>query len=366
QKLTYIAPITVDGESMAVMPEEVLEEGAKEWENALVGYFMGKKIPFRSLQTVLNKKWSEAGKFSIHTAENGIFVFKCESLEVRNWILDNGPWDVWGVHMALRLWERDMPPICSGFTKIPVWVKLLNIPMEYWTPLGLSHLASVLGTPLHMDPATEAKQMISFARLCVEMCADRAFPEVIKVKRSSGAVVEVRVEYSWKPPVCERCKVFDHSTRACPIRPMSPLVAPVAKAPVAKVPHTEEGWVEVKGKGKEKMNVVLAPQAPTLKPAIKNPGLLNPPRNLEAPKTPDKGKSAAEESLGTATPGGNPLALRIKNIEGQLQMEPISKGDPNLKRTVEIRQSGNSSSNSKKKKKKSLPTGQSRNPRSSQ
>ncbi|GAV60213.1 DUF4283 domain-containing protein, partial [Cephalotus follicularis] len=209
-------PTTVDGESMAVMPEEVLEEGAKEWENALVGYFVGKKIPFRSLHAVLNKKWSEAGKFTIHTAENGIFVFKCESLEVRNWILDNGPWDVWGVHLALRLWERDMPPICSGFTKIPVWVKLLNIPMEYWTPWGLSHLASVLGTPLHMDPATEAKQMISFARLCVEMCADRTFPEVIKVKRSSGVVVEVRVEYNWKPPVCERCKVFDHSTRGCP------------------------------------------------------------------------------------------------------------------------------------------------------
>ncbi|GAV92591.1 DUF4283 domain-containing protein [Cephalotus follicularis] len=131
QKLTYIAPTTVDGESMAVMPEEVLEEGAKEWENALVGYFVGKKIPFRSLHAVLNKKWSEAGKFTIHTAENGIFVFKCESLEVRNWILDNGPWDVWGVHLALRMWERDMPPICSGFTKIPVWVKLLNIPMEY-------------------------------------------------------------------------------------------------------------------------------------------------------------------------------------------------------------------------------------------
>ncbi|GAV92308.1 DUF4283 domain-containing protein [Cephalotus follicularis] len=169
QKLTYIAPAIVDGESMAELPEEVLEEGAKEWEHALVGFFVGKKIPFRSLQSVLNKKWSVAGKFSIHTTDNGISVFKCETVEVRNWILDNGPWDVWGVHLALRLWERDLPPISSGFTKIPVWVKLMNIPMEYWTVRGLSHLASVLGTPLHMDPATASKQMISFTRICVEM-----------------------------------------------------------------------------------------------------------------------------------------------------------------------------------------------------
>ncbi|GAV71326.1 DUF4283 domain-containing protein [Cephalotus follicularis] len=103
QKLSFIAPVVVNGESMAELPEEVLIEGAKEWEHALVGFFVGKKIPFRSLQSVLNKKWSATGKFSIHTAENGIFIFKCESELVRNWILDNGPWDVWGVHLALRL-----------------------------------------------------------------------------------------------------------------------------------------------------------------------------------------------------------------------------------------------------------------------
>ncbi|GAV69034.1 DUF4283 domain-containing protein, partial [Cephalotus follicularis] len=172
QKLMYIAPVVVNGESMAEFPEEVLIEGAKECEHALVGFFVGKKILFRSLQSVLHKKWSAAGKFSIHTAENGIFIFKCESELVRNWNLDNGPWDVWGVHLALRLWERDLPPIRSGFTKISIWVRLMNIPMEYWTLRGLSHLANVLGTPLHMDPATEAKQMISFARICVEMTTD--------------------------------------------------------------------------------------------------------------------------------------------------------------------------------------------------
>ncbi|GAV61624.1 DUF4283 domain-containing protein, partial [Cephalotus follicularis] len=117
--------------------------------------------------------------------------------------------------LALRLWERVLPPIRSGFTKIPVWVRLMNIPMEYLTPRGHSHLASVLGNPLHMDPATEAKQMISFARICVEMTADKAFPDVIKTKRLSGEIGEVKVEYCWKPPVCERCKVFNHNSKAC-------------------------------------------------------------------------------------------------------------------------------------------------------
>ncbi|GAV70483.1 DUF4283 domain-containing protein, partial [Cephalotus follicularis] len=245
QKLSYIAPVVCNGEIVAEMPDEILAEGAKDWEHALVGFFVGKKIPFRSLQAILNKKWSSADKFSIHTAENGIFVFKYESAAIRDWILDNSPWDVWGVHLALRLWERDPSLINSGFTKISVWVKLMNIPMEYWTTQGLSLLASVLGSPLHMDPATEVKHMIRFARVCVEMKADKVFPDVIKVWRMNGDIGEVKIEYSWKPPVCEQCKVFDHSTRACPMKPPS-----TREVPVSKVAPDPDGWVAVKGKGK--------------------------------------------------------------------------------------------------------------------
>ncbi|GAV92664.1 DUF4283 domain-containing protein [Cephalotus follicularis] len=336
---------------MAEMPEEILVEGAKEWEHALVGFFVGKKIPFRSLFSVLHKKWSAAGKFSIHTAENGIYVFKCESAATREWILNNGPWDVWGVHLALRLWERDMPPICSGFTKVPVWVKLMNIPMEYWTVQGLSRLASVLGTPLHMVPATEGKQLISFARICVEMKADQQFPDVIKTRRSDGTLVEVKVEYSWKPPVCDRCKVFDHSTKGCPHKQVINV-----EAQGKRIALDPEGWVEVKGKGKEKLAVEEAPKAPYLKPALKNQGAHIPPRNLEIPKTPDKGKGASVDS-DSATPEVSQFALKIKNIEGQLQMDPI-RNDPKSNKAEGSHQ--NASGSSRKKKKKGLPTGKSR------
>ncbi|GAV92700.1 DUF4283 domain-containing protein [Cephalotus follicularis] len=338
------------------MPEEILAEGAKEWENALVGFFVGKKIPFRSLNAVLIKKWSSVGKFSIHTADNGIFIFKYESEAARDWILNNGPWDVWGVHLALRLWERDLPPISSGFTKVPVWVNLMNIPMEYWTVQGLSRIASVLGTPLHMDPSTEGKQMISFARICVEMKADKEFPGLIKTRRTNGAFAEVKVEYSWRPPVCDRCKVFDHSSRVCPLKPG--LRAEVQGERAAPDP---EGWVEVKGKGKEKMPAEEVSRAPYLKPALKNQGSYIPPRNVETPNTPDKGKAVCADS-DTTTPEVSQFALKIKNIEGQLKMDPIRIESKTSKDEVNQLIGSSSSSSRKRKKKRSLPTGKSRTP----
>ncbi|GAV83478.1 hypothetical protein CFOL_v3_26925, partial [Cephalotus follicularis] len=93
-KLSYIKPVVVNGESVAVVPEEVLDAGAKDWEFALVGICVGKKVPFKALLSVLSKKWVKAGIFSIHMAENDIYVFKGASREVWDWILDNGPWDV--------------------------------------------------------------------------------------------------------------------------------------------------------------------------------------------------------------------------------------------------------------------------------
>ncbi|GAV72222.1 DUF4283 domain-containing protein [Cephalotus follicularis] len=200
-------------------------------------------------------------------AKNGIYVFKCASWEVRSWILDNGPWDVCGAHLALRLWERNTPPRQCSFTKFPVWVKLMNIPLEFWTPSGLSHLASVLGKPMHMDSATGSRQIINFARVCVEIEASNKFLGYIRARRSNGVVVDVKVEYSWKSVVCDYCKVFDHSTRVCHIqaykdqvsssarekaKDVSASTREKAKDVIVGVGETKR-WVTRRSKGQEKL-----------------------------------------------------------------------------------------------------------------
>ncbi|GAV63044.1 DUF4283 domain-containing protein [Cephalotus follicularis] len=173
---------------------------------------------------------------------------------VRDWILDNGPCDVWGIHLALRLWEREMPLMQCSFTKVPVWVKLMNISMEYWTPEHLSRLASVFGNPLQMGAATESKQKINFARLCVEIPAASKSPIIIRSKRNNGNFLDVKVEYCWKPVVCEHCKVFYHNTWLCPVTTkMARSQAPVKGTAPATEVNAPNVWVKVGNIGKEIM-----------------------------------------------------------------------------------------------------------------
>ncbi|GAV69363.1 DUF4283 domain-containing protein, partial [Cephalotus follicularis] len=325
-------------EVMAELPEEVLEEGAKEWVHSLVGFFVGERIPFRSLQAVLNKKWCATSKFSIHTTDNDIFIFKCDSSAVRDWILENGPWDVWGVHLDLRLWERGLPPIRSGFTKISMWVKFMNILMEYWTSQGLSHLASVLGSPIHTDPATEEKTRICFARICVEMYGDKPFPKVIKAKRMNGTIMEIKVDYSWKPPVCERCKVFDHSTRGFPIKPSS---TPVA----TKGALDAEGWVEVNRRGKEKM----VPERELM--LVNDPSLVAISMSGQIPCR----KPGCDEPQGNLDPDEKiPYNELPENIEGHIHVDEMGRRN-------KVNNQADGSSSRSMKKKKGPPTAKSRN-----
>ncbi|KAJ0010334.1 hypothetical protein Pint_33495 [Pistacia integerrima] len=72
---------------------------------------------------------------------------------------------------------------------IPMWIELYDVPLEYWSWEGLSYLASVVGKPLGMDRLIEETCRhgighIAFARVLVEVEADRKLPKEILVELS--------------------------------------------------------------------------------------------------------------------------------------------------------------------------------------
>lgn len=67
------------------------------------------------------------------------------------------------------------------FYSIPVWVKLSHIPLELWTPRGLSVIASGLGTSLCLDKAIEDQSRLSYAWVRIEIRAYSTFPTSINI-----------------------------------------------------------------------------------------------------------------------------------------------------------------------------------------
>ncbi|GAV92471.1 DUF4283 domain-containing protein/zf-CCHC_4 domain-containing protein, partial [Cephalotus follicularis] len=197
-------------------PPEVAIKGAKDWEFTIVASLVGKKLPGKSVKEILSRKWGQVGRFTIHMVDAGVFMVKFENVQARDWVLNNGPWDVWGYHLAIRPWSKGMSLALSECRSMPVWVKLTGVPVHFWNKLGLSYIASVLGKPLHMDPNTTNRHALMFARVCIEMNATSPFPESVTLELEDGSTTSIGVEYPWRPAACTLCKVFDHSNRNCP------------------------------------------------------------------------------------------------------------------------------------------------------
>ncbi|GAV90764.1 DUF4283 domain-containing protein/zf-CCHC_4 domain-containing protein, partial [Cephalotus follicularis] len=214
--LEFFEPLLVDGVPWAKPPPEVAVKVAQEWENSLVAFLIGKKLSGKYVKGVLERKWSQVGQFSFHVVGNGVFMVKFVNGHARDWVLDNGPWDFWGYHLAMRKWSKDMSLALEDCKSIPIWVKLSRVPIQYWTKLGLSYIASVLGKPLHLDANTTNRYALSFAHVCIDMEASSSVPDSIVLELDDGITTIIGVEYPWRPASCTLCKVFDHSNRTCP------------------------------------------------------------------------------------------------------------------------------------------------------
>ena len=66
--------------------------------------------------------------------------------------------------------------------------------MELFTQKGISYIASALGNPLYMDRITANQQRLAYAKVCVEVAADKEILRSIRVKLRNGTYATIHVE----------------------------------------------------------------------------------------------------------------------------------------------------------------------------
>ncbi|KAL0405914.1 UNVERIFIED_CONTAM: hypothetical protein Slati_3905300 [Sesamum latifolium] len=107
-------------------------------------------------------------------------------------------------------------------TQVPIWIKLQHLPVELWTPDGLSTVASSVGWPLYPNAITKAGTRLDYARVCVLIDFSSTLPKhlIILTPDEDGGEHPCRVdiEYEWVPKKCVDCRALGHSVTECPSR----------------------------------------------------------------------------------------------------------------------------------------------------
>ncbi|KAF9599390.1 hypothetical protein IFM89_036947 [Coptis chinensis] len=194
--------------------EEILEHGAKEWEDKIVGFFL-----YSIVKTQVEKKWNLKGQLDI-SLDGDMFYFGFHNLEDRDYVLDEGSFHMMGKLFIIRKWTREIEDSRGSIKNVPLWVKFHKVPKQLWNATGLSKIASTIGKPLFMDKNTEEKMMLSFARVCVEIDATKELPTTLQIRIRSSKIATVEFQYPLKPLICTECKMLGHATTKC--KPTSP------------------------------------------------------------------------------------------------------------------------------------------------
>ncbi|KAF8394791.1 hypothetical protein HHK36_018727 [Tetracentron sinense] len=224
-KLTFEEPLFEDGNLILNRSEEQLEEGLAEWRSSLVGFFVGPKPSFYVMKSTVERIWKLKGAVEVFSLDNGFFIFKLNCVEDKERILEGGPWYIRNSPLILREWDRKVSLEKLDFKEMPVWVKIYNLPLFLWTSRDLGSLVSAIGVPLYPDKQTIHKSRLSYAKVCVEVNAEKELPERLSFSLNGEHgkdVYDLRFGYDWKPPRCAGCSVFGHTSESCPKKSSPP------------------------------------------------------------------------------------------------------------------------------------------------
>ncbi|XP_065847528.1 uncharacterized protein [Euphorbia lathyris] len=213
RKLQYFVPEILNGKKIVRVPDDVIAEGIKQCELCLVGQLLGKCSELRIVLNEANELWGKEGRIQVTKTKNQLYIFKFPNETVRDLVLESGPWYIENKQLVLRMWQPNMQLSELDNSKIPVWVKLTGIPMEYMTKKGVSYIASALGKPFYTTTADTS--CLDFVKVCVEVSMEDDIMDIITVMAHHGQELRVKVEYLWMPEKCVTCKEFGHSFLEC-------------------------------------------------------------------------------------------------------------------------------------------------------
>ncbi|KAI3833978.1 hypothetical protein MKW92_020297 [Papaver armeniacum] len=217
-KLELFEPFFEEGKLHIEFSDEEFRAVCDEWENSLVGFFVDEDVPFSMDLKMVEKLWEVKGDFSVFTIENGYFIFQFSCAEEKMRVLESA--DLWKIRqrqLILKEWDWKLMLERIGMQSLPIWVKIYNLPLFFWTPPVLSKVGSGLGTPLYADQKTLNKQQLAYAMLCIDFDANKPLPESLQIL-VKGMEYHLNLEYDWRPLRCENCCTFGHIALNCRLK----------------------------------------------------------------------------------------------------------------------------------------------------
>lgn len=99
--------------------------------------------------------------------------------------------------MTVQQWRPNFDPNQAHTKKVIVWVRIPNLPIEYYNKILLRRIGKRLGRTIKVDMAIEETSSAKYARLCIEVDLSKPLVAKFQMRRRIW-----RIEYEGIHLVC--------------------------------------------------------------------------------------------------------------------------------------------------------------------
>ncbi|GKA96868.1 zinc knuckle CX2CX4HX4C containing protein [Tanacetum coccineum] len=168
------------GANVAI-PMHVVDEIYEKFVNTLSGYVIGERLAFPIVEGYVKNSWAKYG-FERAIIRNGFFLFKFSSHEGMVKFIKVGPWFIRSIPIFLNFWTANTKLEREKITRVPVWVKIHNVPVVAFSETRLSLISTQLGRPIQLDACT--------SDMCLNPWGRNTYARVLVKLSSKSAIVE--------------------------------------------------------------------------------------------------------------------------------------------------------------------------------
>lgn len=236
------------GEPVITIGSEVLEAMNGLWKQCMIVKVLRRNISIAVLSKRLREMWKPRGAMHVMDLPRQFFMIRFEREDEYIAALTGGPWRAFGSYLMVQAWSPEFDPLRDEIVTTPVWVRLSNIPVNFYHKAILLGIAKGLGKPIKVDVTTLNFERARFARVCVEVNLQKPLKGTVMINGE-----RYFVSYEGLTNICSLCGIFGHAVHVCPKKvtetPVGEIVASGSENGLGEKPGSD-GFTMVRRRGR--------------------------------------------------------------------------------------------------------------------
>lgn len=208
-----IAALELNFPEVIHVPSAALAEETSGWEtHAILARSLHRWIAPDSIIREF-RRLGVAGEVSAVTLAHRCYIFRFAEPSEKELVLGR-PLVVNGQPISTAQWSSQFIPAPDSLSTALLWVRLPNLPIEFWNDDVLSSILAPAGQFLFSDSSTKDKQRGGFARACVRINLDQPLRPGVRARGCHSPFWQ-QFAYEHLDGICTRCGSL-HFTGDCP------------------------------------------------------------------------------------------------------------------------------------------------------